>query len=350
MKSCLRSMFYTILGLRYPIKVSIEYEHAIHLLQHIGPSKDCSCFCQNKLSTDYDLHIIIPVYNASAYIVECLDSIFSQQSTYTFFVSIVNDGSTDDSARLLQEYIHQLEGTPFSGCVELIHQSNQGPANARNRALAHIRGRYLTFVDSDDKLMPGAINALMHAIISEEADIAEGKTQRGSAYGFPWGKVYKSELFQNLHFPSGYLFEDTINIFFLYPLSRKTIQVPGMHYFYRENPNSILHTFKGTTQVIDSLWVSKQVLEDYFSLGHAPTPQLFTDFLRDVTTTALHFKSLRNENYFQALFVIHQQMIIKYFATFRDELDRCSPQLRKIASALFSDNYRSYRTTINLCK
>ena len=101
--------------------------------------------------------IIIPAYNAEAYLQRCLDSIFSQEFE-DYEVIVINDGSTDGTATL-------LEGYPQ---VKVIHQENHGMATARNRGIDKAKGEYILFVDSDDELMPHALSNLAPQINGED--------------------------------------------------------------------------------------------------------------------------------------------------------------------------------------
>lgn len=97
------------------------------------------------------LSIIIPVYNTSPYLRECLDSIFKQDYS-TCEVICVNDGSTDNSLDILNEY-QQL----YSNNMIVLSQYNQGQSVARNSALDIATGDYVLFLDSDDYYYPNAI-------------------------------------------------------------------------------------------------------------------------------------------------------------------------------------------------
>ena len=101
--------------------------------------------------------IIIPAYNAEAYLQRCLDSIFSQEFT-DYEVIVIDDGSTDGTSALLESYPQ----------VKVIHQENQGMATARNRGLDAAQGDYILFVDSDDELMPHALSNLAPQINGED--------------------------------------------------------------------------------------------------------------------------------------------------------------------------------------
>lgn len=82
-------------------------------------------------------------------------------------MSLVNDGSTDKTPELLERY----RADPR---VEILTQANRGLSGARNRALEHIRGRYILFVDSDDTLRKGAVEALLSKAMETNADIVQG--------------------------------------------------------------------------------------------------------------------------------------------------------------------------------
>ena len=101
---------------------------------------------QNTIRKEYDLMIIVPVYNVENYLRECLDSILSQKTQYSFCVVAVEDGSTDGSAAILKEYESHDH-------VRVIYQENKGLSGARNTAMKEIVGDYVYFLDSDDRLI-----------------------------------------------------------------------------------------------------------------------------------------------------------------------------------------------------
>ena len=103
------------------------------------------------------LSIIIPAYNAEAYLPQCLDSILAQEHQGREVI-VVDDGSTDGTAALLERYPD----------VRVIHQENSGMATARNRGLEAARGEYILFVDSDDLLTEGALTSLSAELTGED--------------------------------------------------------------------------------------------------------------------------------------------------------------------------------------
>jgi len=103
------------------------------------------------------LSIIIPAYNAEAYLPQCLDSILAQEHRGCEVI-VVDDGSTDGTAALLERYPD----------VKVVHQENHGMSTARNRGLDEARGEYILFVDSDDLLTDGALEALVAELSGED--------------------------------------------------------------------------------------------------------------------------------------------------------------------------------------
>src|SRR5687768_11758936 len=95
------------------------------------------------------LSVVIPVYNVERYIADCLESLLAQ-SYLSFEAILVDDGSTDRSVAIAERYAAEDPRLRF------VHQANAGLGAARNRGVAAARGTYLTFLDPDDLLVPGA--------------------------------------------------------------------------------------------------------------------------------------------------------------------------------------------------
>ena len=93
--------------------------------------------------------VLIPTHNREEYVRQAIDSVLSQTFT-DYEVFVIDDGSTDRTPELLRSYGHRIRA---------LRQPNQGPEAARNRAAAQASGEYLAFLDSDDLLLPGALEA-----------------------------------------------------------------------------------------------------------------------------------------------------------------------------------------------
>lgn len=237
-----------------------------------------------KAQTLYDLTIIIPLYNVEKYICECLDSIISQNTSYSYEIIIVNDGSSDSTAEKVLPYLNKKN-------IKLLSQKNSGQSVARNRALYESSGRYIMFVDGDDILLRRAIQNLMDAAIKKNADIAEGEfiwfwdgapiTEEKiadsrkkphiesysrnpkfvlSCLGYSVAKVYKRELWETVRFPEGYIFEDTITKYILRRKANKVAFIGEPVYGYRSNSSSSTHSGM-KPKLLDSIWVFKRYIE-----------------------------------------------------------------------------------------
>ena len=104
-----------------------------------------------------EISIIIPVYNAAKYISRCIDSILNQ-SFEDFELIICDDGSKDDSGKIIDEYAAK------DPRIIAIHQENKGVSATRNHALSLAKGNYIQFSDSDDWLAPNSCELLYKAI------------------------------------------------------------------------------------------------------------------------------------------------------------------------------------------
>lgn len=103
------------------------------------------------------ISIIVPVYNAEKYLRSCLDSVMTQSYT-NWECILIDDGSPDESGNICDQYSES--DTRFI----VIHKNNEGPAEARNQGLKSAKGDYITFVDSDDEMMPGTLMAYSEAV------------------------------------------------------------------------------------------------------------------------------------------------------------------------------------------
>ena len=110
------------------------------------------------------ISIIIPVYNVENYLHQCLDSVFEQEAD-NYEVICVNDGSTDGSAAILDEYAAKYPN------LKVLHVANGGTAKARNLGMELSQGEYIWFVDSDDWIQSGAIPVLTNWIERKRPDI-----------------------------------------------------------------------------------------------------------------------------------------------------------------------------------
>ena len=211
------------------------------------------------------ISIVVPVYNVEAYIRRCLDSIINQ-SMKEFEVLVVDDGSTDNSGKICDEYaLKDLR-------IKVYHQKNGGIARARNFGLKKARGKYIMFIDSDDYvekdfcLVPYGLAEKNNADIvifnhwhvdlqgnkiqRKKAKIDDGSVDKGLAINLitefvtvvVWNKLYKKELFDNVVFPDGFLYEDNAVTYKLILLSKKIYYTNQELYFHCCREGSVSST------------------------------------------------------------------------------------------------------------
>ena len=219
------------------------------------------------------ISIIIPVYNVENYLRSCLDSVLSQ--TYKDFeVLMVNDGSTDSSGAICQEFAER------DSRFHYFEKENGGLSDARNYGLDRAKGHYITFLDSDDFLFEDYLENLYHASRLSDSDITIGGYCRFGDSNFyfyndrfksdslvslkdfqaiqyldsmldvtfltfstAWGKLFKRELFSELRFPYGKYAEDQFLIWKLYMKADKIYVFNGASYVYRMNPSGLSNIF-----------------------------------------------------------------------------------------------------------
>ena len=113
------------------------------------------------------ISVIVPVYNVERYLRQCLDSLINQ--TYNELeVIMVDDGSKDSSGKICDEYSEKYDN------FKVVHKENAGLGMARNTGFEHIKGEYVTFVDSDDYLEPDCIATLYNELRNKDVDMCKG--------------------------------------------------------------------------------------------------------------------------------------------------------------------------------
>ncbi len=208
------------------------------------------------------ISIIIPVYNAVDYLKDTVTSVLSQ--TYgDFELILVDDGSTDGSAELCDEF------ACLDKRIRVVHKENGGVASARNKGLDAAKGEYIGWVDSDDIISPNMFKVMYDTLIKYDSDIVQCSHVREvqklqteypnelsdievlntvdalkriyrSHYTNAcalWSKIYRRSLFDGLRFTEGTAFEDDEVVPQLIERSKKTVffEVPLYCYVKREN-------------------------------------------------------------------------------------------------------------------
>lgn len=218
--------------------------------------------------TDKDLSIIVPAYNVERFVGPCLESILNQETKVDFEVIVVNDGSTDGTGDVIAEYARK------DNRIRVISQRNKGFSGARNTGIDQAKGKALMFVDSDDLIAPTHVDALMKVlkagdcdyVTSSYVDIDEAGNQIGQGkprefMGTAWGRAYWRYVWNDVRFPEGYLYEDTVLPYLID--SRFTgQQAKDNGYWYRHRESSISHVGSGNVRSIDTYWILEEMIQE----------------------------------------------------------------------------------------
>ena len=220
--------------------------------------------------------IILPVYNVESYLRQCLDSII-MQTLEDIEIICVNDGSTDNSLEILQEYKNK------DSRIKIINQENRGQGVARNIALENITGDYIGFVDPDDYISPNMYKTLYETAIKHNCDIVEESfyikneirnylKKRKNKLNLPknkifnykvkknyvfspnlaiWNKLYKTSFIKenDIKFFETKKGEDIIFTIKSRVLASKIVYIDNADYYYRIKKDNVPKSYKNTSPI-----------------------------------------------------------------------------------------------------
>lgn len=213
----------------------------------------------------YDISVIVPCYNAAPFVEQSIHSVLCQKCAASFEVIAIDDGSTDGTPFILDS---MAEGDER---VSVVHQDNKGFSGARNVGISRIQGSSIVFLDSDDALAPGALQALYDKLKSSGADYVTGRytyiDERGYRLplaarrpaGVPWGRIYNREVWRRLEFPENVWFEDTVHAYMVRPCFSEAV-VDRAVYYYRKQSGSITATSRNSKRSVDTYFVTEAML------------------------------------------------------------------------------------------
>lgn len=154
-----------------------------------------------KRNMDVQLSVIVPVYNMEKYLQRCMESLLNQNIS-NYEIILVDDGSKDKSSEICDEYAKQY---PF---VHVIHKENQGLGFARNSGLDAAKGKYVSFVDSDDTVSPKHFYELLKTAEEHNADACLGggtdvfETHKLTGRHLYAGRVFNEQEIMKILLPS----------------------------------------------------------------------------------------------------------------------------------------------------
>lgn len=236
------------------------------------------------------ISVIIPVYNVECYLDKCIQSVLSQ-NFLEYEVILVDDGSTDESGKICDEYSQKYSQ------IRVIHQKNKGLGGARNTGIEAACGDYLLFIDSDDSIKENMFSFLYNTAFENGSDIVlfgmdyideddriietrrpfnDGirnidSDERMSIFSvdpYAWNKFYRRELFikNNIRYPEKIWYEDLCVTPKIILCADKLTLTDRVFYNYLQRKNSIMHV-KNADRNSDMLAVVTDVLDFYKTKG-----------------------------------------------------------------------------------
>lgn len=219
------------------------------------------------MENNIKVSVIIPVYNVENYLKKCLDSVINQ-TLKNIEIICINDGSTDNSLKILEEYSKK------DNRIIVLNQENQGQSIARNNGLKIAKGEFIGFVDSDDYISLNFYEKLYNSAKKYNSQIAvadifrfcdktnndkyilkikkeENTVNKNLKFKYCnvprccyiWNKIYKREelLKTNIRFKENKKFEDVIWLHKILFLLKGLSTITGATYYYRNNSTSTVN-------------------------------------------------------------------------------------------------------------
>ena len=218
---------------------------------------------------DFDLSIIIPLYNAEYYIKDCLSTLVNQSiDPGRYEIIVIDDGSKDNSLQVAKDFAVKYPN------VHIIEQENQGVSAARNTGIDQARGAYIYFIDADDYLAHNTLNKVLNDVLERDLQVLyfefistnernlfssknldtyqiDRRVYTGTDFiaNYPsingvWRSIVKKDfiLRNNLHFIKGIcILEDVIYLFELLSVAERVSSTNLDVHRYYQNPKSMVH-------------------------------------------------------------------------------------------------------------
>lgn len=244
------------------------------------------------------ISIIVPIYNTAKYLNKCVDSLINQLYK-NIEIILINDGSTDDSGKVCDEFAKHHNN------IKVIHSKNLGVSNARNTGIENSTGEYICFVDSDDYVSNRYITDMLNIAQQEDADITtcnqykiwnDGKkielfknntylneyfmlsgieTLADMLYGKTCYatcccKLYKKEIFDTIRFPSITMGEDSYTMYHCFLKAKKVAHLRAPNYFYLQHIESTMHNTN-----YDKFYDYIKLSDNFIEIVNNNYPELF---------------------------------------------------------------------------
>lgn len=261
------------------------------------------------------ISIIVPVYNTGRFLADCLDSLI-EQDLDSYEIICINDGSTDNSDCILQEYAQKFSN------IRVIKQENSGLSIARNNGIKASNGEYILFVDSDDYLEVNVLGVLFSTCKRQNLDILDFKvvvrseeriehlypdfiesdgvvagrtylenyikTHRKQPFVSAWSHVFKKSLIDRLDnlFIENRFYEDIVFTLNAYYKAGAVLYIPYHVYNYRSVQGSITKSPIQKRKILDMQYMAREVASFNKSTGiRVPMDAFFSGIRNQIIET-----------------------------------------------------------------
>ena len=230
------------------------------------------------------ISVIVPIYNVEKYVRRCLDSLL-HQTMKEIEVICIDDGSTDDSGRIADEYLSDSR-------FKCYHTKNHGLSEVRNSGIRLASADYIMFVDSDDWVSDHFCQKAYEAAIEQRADIVifgaykvkNGKIRQARNWIIPdrpldeieahefggaavWNKLYRRDLFKEIAYPVGRSYEEIATTHKVVHAAGKIVIIPHHLYYHLSREGSISNSHSAQNRK-DAFTAALERYEDLVSYGY----------------------------------------------------------------------------------
>lgn len=286
--------------------------------------------------------VIVPIYNVEKYLERCIESI-RKQSYMHIEIILVDDGSSDGSSDICDKYIEKDDR------ISVVHKKNGGLGDARNVGVEKAKGKYILFIDSDDRIHEKLVEETVKEAEKNQADIVifdyigeemNGKLSDRFTFDFPERKVINATeqknlimnscsavnklilretwLLTNLKFPVGKYYEDLATIPKLMAQAERVVYIKEVYYYYLMREGSIMHSKNFERNFRERTWAADGIL-NYFTENN-----LFYEYKNE-----LEYLVFENTFFVPSKEIVLNDRKSKYLEEFRNYAYSRFPQMDK---------------------
>jgi len=296
------------------------------------------------------ISLVVPVYNVEMYLERCIESILNQDYK-NLEIILVDDGSTDSSGKICDKYKKR------DNRIRVIHKSNGGLSSARNCGIKNAHGVYISFIDSDDWITNDYVSCLYNLSVEYSSDISICKIQNffedeqiiankkeytNTSYfkiamnkhdsiknllnekhfsNSACAKLFKSELFNDVYFPEGKLYEDIPTIYKVFMKCNKIAYIDSICYYYLYRLTSISRS-KFDSRKMDAIYFIEKMISEvlilYPDLESISNVRLFNVYY------ALYIICDKKNEYYDIIYQriknVRKKVLFSHVSSFKDKM------------------------------